>query len=60
MDVRGRPRGTMDVRGRRRGTMDVRGGIASVIVRSAPYREYLHLIRTDEGWKIADALWLPQ
>jgi len=40
--------------------MDVRGGIASVIVRSAPYREYLHLIRTGEGWKIADALWLPQ
>jgi hypothetical protein len=26
----------------------------------APYREYLHLIRTGDGWKIADALWLPQ
>jgi hypothetical protein len=24
------------------------------------YREYLHLIRTGDGWKIVDALWLPQ
>jgi hypothetical protein len=40
--------------------MDVCGGIASVIVRPAPHREYLHLIRTGEGWKIANALWLPQ
>jgi hypothetical protein len=39
---------------------DVCGGIASAVVRSAPYREYLHLIKTGDGWKIADALWLPQ
>jgi len=32
----------------------------SVVVRSAPYREYLHLIRIGEGWQIANALWLPQ
>ena len=39
---------------------DVCGDIASAVVCSAPYREYLHLVRTGDGWKIADALWLPQ
>ena len=39
---------------------DVCGAIASAVVRSAPYREYLHLIRTGGGWKIANALWLPR
>ena len=39
---------------------DVCGDIASAVVRSAPYREYLHLIRTGDRWKIAKALWLPQ
>jgi len=33
--------------------------IASVVVRSYPYRGYLHLLRTGNGWKVADALWLP-
>jgi hypothetical protein len=36
------------------------GAIASAVVRSAPCREYLHLMRTGGGWKIADALWLPR
>ncbi len=36
---------------------DVRDDIASVTVRSAVYHEYLHLVRTPEGWKIANALW---
>ena len=40
------------------GIAAVCGAIASAIVRSAPYRGYLHLIRTGAGWKIADALWL--
>ena len=35
---------------------DVNGDIASVTVRSAPYYEYLHLVRTREGWKIANVL----
>ncbi|MGB6456942.1 MAG: nuclear transport factor 2 family protein [Streptosporangiaceae bacterium] len=39
---------------------DVCGDIASAVVLSARYREYLHLIRTADGWKIADSLWLPQ
>jgi ketosteroid isomerase-like protein len=36
---------------------DVYDGIASATVRSAVYREYLHLVRTGSGWKIANALW---
>ena len=31
--------------------------IATVIVHSNVYREYLHLARTREGWKIVNALW---
>jgi hypothetical protein len=37
--------------------VDLYGNIASVVVRSSVYREYLHLVRTDDGWKIANALW---
>lgn len=37
--------------------VDVYGTIASAVVRSAVYREYVHLVRTDEGWKIVNALW---
>jgi hypothetical protein len=36
---------------------DIHGNIASVTVRSTVYREYLHLVRTPEGWKIVNALW---
>ena len=36
---------------------DVYKDIASVTVRSATYHEYLHLVRTSEGWKIANALY---
>ena len=36
---------------------DVYGDIASATVRSAVYHEYLHLLRTRNGWKIANALW---
>jgi ketosteroid isomerase-like protein len=38
---------------------DVCDDIASVTVRSAVYHEYLQLVRTAEGWKIANALWRP-
>jgi Putative lumazine-binding len=37
--------------------VDLYGNIASVVIRSAVYREHLHLVRTDEGWKIVNALW---
>ena len=37
--------------------VDVHDDIASVVVRSAVYREYLHLVRMPDGWKIANALW---
>jgi ketosteroid isomerase-like protein len=36
---------------------DVYGDIASATVRWAVYHEYLQLVRTSEGWKIANALW---
>jgi hypothetical protein len=35
------------------------GDIASATVRSAVYHEFLHLVRTRDGWKIANALWQP-
>lgn len=31
--------------------------IANVTVHSAVYREYVQLVRTQEGWKIVNALW---
>jgi ketosteroid isomerase-like protein len=39
---------------------DVCEDIASVTVRAAVYYEYLHLVRTPDGWKIANALWRPR
>jgi ketosteroid isomerase-like protein len=38
---------------------DVHDDIATAIVRSAVYHEYVHLVRTSDGWKIANALWEP-
>ena len=37
--------------------LDVNDDIATVRVRSEPYHEYLHLVRTRDGWRIANALW---
>jgi Putative lumazine-binding len=36
---------------------DVHGAIANVTVRSAVYREYVQLARTDDGWRIVNTLW---
>jgi hypothetical protein len=36
---------------------EIYGSIATVVVHSEVYREYLHLVRTDDGWKIVNALW---
>jgi ketosteroid isomerase-like protein len=36
---------------------DMTDDTASVTVRSAVYHEYLHLVRTGDGWKVANALW---
>jgi hypothetical protein len=36
---------------------DVYDTIASVTVRSAVYREYVHLARTRSGWKIVNTIW---
>jgi hypothetical protein len=37
--------------------VDVHHDIATAVVRSAQYREYLHLVRTPDGWRIVNALW---
>lgn len=37
--------------------VDVFGDIASATVLSAVYHEYLHLVRTPDGWKIVNTLW---
>lgn len=37
--------------------VEIYDGIATAVVRSSVYREYLHLVRTSEGWRIANALW---
>lgn len=37
--------------------VDVHATIASAVVHSDVYREYLQLIQTDDGWKIVGALW---
>jgi Putative lumazine-binding len=37
--------------------VDVYGNIASAVVNSDVYHEYLHLVRTDDGWRIVNALW---
>jgi Putative lumazine-binding len=39
------------------GVVEVCEEIATVVVHSNVYREYLHLARTREGWKIVNALW---
>jgi hypothetical protein len=37
--------------------VEIYGPIATVVVHSNVYREYLHLGQTGEGWKIVNALW---
>jgi hypothetical protein len=39
--------------------VETHGDIATAIVDSHAYREYLHLARTDDGWRIVNALWAP-
>jgi len=37
--------------------VDIHHDIATAVVRSAQYREYLHLVRTPDGWRIINAFW---
>jgi Putative lumazine-binding len=37
---------------------DIHHQIATVTVRSGIYREYLHLVRTPDGWRILNALYM--
>jgi hypothetical protein len=36
---------------------DIHDSIATAHVESWRYREYVHLVRTPDGWRIANALW---
>jgi Putative lumazine-binding len=38
---------------------DVYGDIATATVHAVPYVDYLHLVRTSNGWRIVNALWCP-
>jgi putative lumazine-binding protein len=38
---------------------DVFGDIAAAVVHGAPYVDYIHLVRTSDGWRIINALWCP-
>lgn len=37
--------------------LDVHHDIACAVVRSAQYREYVHLIHSPAGWQVAQAFW---
>jgi Putative lumazine-binding len=37
--------------------VDIHHDIATAVVRSAQYREYLHLVRSPDGWRIVNAFW---
>jgi hypothetical protein len=37
--------------------VEIHDGVAVTVSHSVPYVEYLHLIKTGEGWKIINALW---
>jgi len=37
--------------------VDVHGDTAAVVVRSAVYREYLHLVQDRAGWRIVNVWW---
>jgi hypothetical protein len=36
---------------------EIHGSIASARVDSVPYREYVHLARTPDGWRVVNTLW---
>jgi hypothetical protein len=37
--------------------VDVHHDVAAAVVRSAQYREYLHLVRTGARWQVVNAFW---
>ena len=41
------------------GFVEAYGDVASATVHSVPYVDYLHLVRTSDGWRIVNALWCP-
>ena len=37
--------------------VEIYDDIATAVAHTTPYHEYVHLVRTGEGWKIANVLW---
>jgi hypothetical protein len=46
-------------RGYRVEVNDIYGDVAAAVVHAVPYVDYLHLVRTPDGWRIINALWSP-
>ena len=46
-----------DARGLKITVDEIHGPIATARVDSSTYREYVHLVRTGDGWRIANTLW---
>jgi len=38
---------------------DVHADVATAVVHAVPFLDYLHLVRTADGWRILNALWTP-
>ena len=41
------------------GLVEIYGDIATAAVHAVPYVDYVHLVRTADGWRIVNALWCP-
>jgi hypothetical protein len=50
---------TADRKTTERGAIARAADVATALVRSAVYRAYLHLVGTNAGGKIANAIWRP-
>jgi hypothetical protein len=59
LDLTAEGEGTREAEDRRLeiDNLDISEDIAGDTVRSAPYYEYLQLVRAADGWRIAQALW---
>ena len=60
VDATGRARGRRSAPDERRydvRAVEIHQDIASACVYAVPYVDYLHLVRTPDGWRIMNALW---
>lgn len=55
----GRGRATDPAARRYTTTVHIHGDIAAAVVHAVPYVDYVHLVRTPDGWRIINVLWCP-